>query len=115
MAEQPLFAVQAPAVAGERAVRADHPVAGHDDRDRVAPVGQPDGAGGDRRLTQRGGYLAVADRLAVRDPGELGPHGELERRAARRERQVERGALAREVLTQLRGHRTEPAGTASPA
>lgn len=48
VAEQPLLSVQAPAVSGQRPVRADHPVAGHDDRDRVAAVRQPDRAGRDQ-------------------------------------------------------------------
>ena len=58
---------------------------GHDDRDRVAPVGEADRAGGDQRLAERGRDLAVADRHAVGDPGQLRPDRELERRAARRE------------------------------
>ena len=42
--EQPPLARQPPAVAAEGAVGRDHPVAGHDDRDRVAAVGLADGA-----------------------------------------------------------------------
>src|SRR3954470_9088658 len=44
--EQRALHGQAAAEAHELAVGADHPVAGHDDGDRVAPVGQPDGARG---------------------------------------------------------------------
>ena len=40
--QQPLLGRQPAAVAGQRAVRADHPVARDDDRDRVLPVRQPD-------------------------------------------------------------------------
>ena len=40
---------------------------------------------------QRGGDIAVTDCRAVGDPDELRPHGELEPRADRRERQVELG------------------------
>src|SRR6476660_4741144 len=52
--EQRLLALEAAAVAGERPVRPDHPVAGHDDghgvaadrrRDAADDVGAPDGAG----------------------------------------------------------------------
>ena len=42
--EQPLLALQPAAVAGERAVGADHAVAGHDDRDGRAPDGGADRA-----------------------------------------------------------------------
>ena len=64
--EQPPFGLDAAAVAGQRSVRADHPVARHDDRDRVAAVGQPDRPRRRRVPDGRGG-LAVAGRLAVRD------------------------------------------------
>src|SRR5580704_16097033 len=37
--EQPLFLVEAPRITGELAVGADHPVAGDEDRDRIAAVG----------------------------------------------------------------------------
>ena len=39
MVEQPLLAFEAAAIAGQAAVRADHPMAGHDDADRVLAVG----------------------------------------------------------------------------
>ena len=43
--EQPLLALEAAAVADQGAGLADHPVAGDDDADRVAAVGEPDRAG----------------------------------------------------------------------
>ena len=43
--QEELLVVQPAGVAAEAAVRADHPVAGHDDRDRVRRAGVPGGAG----------------------------------------------------------------------
>src|SRR5260370_24314243 len=48
--EQQLLAVQAAAVAGEAAVAADHPVARHDDGDRVGALGRTHAAPGGPRL-----------------------------------------------------------------
>ena len=64
--EQRLLHRQAAAVAAEAAAAAQHPVAGDDERDRVAAAG---GAGGaDRaRVAGLGGDLAVAAGLAVGD------------------------------------------------
>src|SRR3954451_5800596 len=104
--EQVPLAVQPAAVAGEAAVRADDPVAGHDDRDRVAAVG-----GADRprpvRAPDLPGDLAVAARLAVRDRGQRLPHAAQERRAVQREGEGELVALAREVLVELGAGRGE--------
>ena len=44
--EQSAFTVQAAAVSGEAAVRTDHPMARHDDADRIVAVGQTDGSKG---------------------------------------------------------------------
>src|SRR3984957_11949606 len=88
-AEQRFLAFQAAAVAGEAAVAADHPVARHDDRDRVGAVSQAYRARRDEPLAQRPGDVAVADRASVRDLGQLGPDGELERGPARRQRHGE--------------------------
>src|SRR6185436_11130122 len=95
--EQRLLALQAAAVAGERPVRPDHAVAGHDDgqgvaadrrRDAADDVGPPDGA---RDLAVRGG-------LAVRDVEQGAPDGEVEGARAQVEGEVlERAALAGEV------------------
>ena len=56
---------------------ADHPVAGHDHRQRVAGVGRPDGPDGGRP-TDRGGDLAVGAGLPGGDHAELLPDGLLE-------------------------------------
>ena len=47
MLQQPLFTFEPAAITGERAVRAYHTMARHDDANRVLAVGQPDGALGD--------------------------------------------------------------------
>src|SRR5699024_1968371 len=44
--EESLLAPQPAAVARKRAVRADDAMAGHDDRDRIGPVGRADGTHG---------------------------------------------------------------------
>ena len=97
--EEPL-AGEAAGVPGQAAARADHPVAGHDDADRVPAVGVPDrlrGAG----VAQFGGQLPVRAGFAVRDLRQQGPDLLLERRAARRELEVELAPRAREVLAEL--------------
>src|SRR6185369_17465018 len=100
--EQQFLALETATVAGQAAVAADHPVAGHDDRDRVGPVGQADHARGDQPLAERQRDVAVADRAPVRDLGQLGPHGHLERGPARRQRHGELLELAGEVRLELR-------------
>ena len=52
-AEQQRLALQAAGVPRERAVGADHPVAGQHDRQRVGAVGGPDGPRGPRRQAER--------------------------------------------------------------
>jgi hypothetical protein len=81
-------------------------VAGQDDRDRVGAIRGPDGAGA-VRAADVPRLFAVAARLAVGDLGQCTPAGQLELGPRRRERNVERLALAGEVLTQLRGHSIE--------
>ena len=83
MLEQPLLARQAAAVAGQRAVRADDAMAGHDDADRVLAVGQA------RRAHRLGladapRQLGVADGLAAPDLAQRPPDALLERGAGAR-------------------------------
>jgi hypothetical protein len=76
--EQVLLALQAAAVTGQVTSGAHDAVAGHDDADRVASVGQadrPGGAGPSDPL----GELAVGPRFAVRNLPQSGPHGALKR------------------------------------
>ena len=42
--QQPLLALHAAGIAGQRALRTDHPVAGHHDADRIRTVGHADRA-----------------------------------------------------------------------
>jgi hypothetical protein len=107
--EQVLLAFQAAAVAGEVTRGSDDAVAGHDDADRVASVGQadrPGGAGASDPL----GELAVGPCFAVRDLPQSGPHDALKRGADEIERQVELGALPTEILIQLPDHPGERSG-----
>lgn len=85
----------------------------HDDRNGVAAVGQshrPPGGG----LVDATRELAVADRLAVGDVLQRTPDASLERRAVHDERQIEAGALAREVVGQLAARIGECGGIVPP-
>src|SRR5687768_12513711 len=77
--EEGPLALEPSAVAHERAVRADHAVAGHDDRDRIAAVRQPDGAHA-ARVPELAGERSVGPGLAVGDLEQQGPHPPLELR-----------------------------------
>src|SRR5690606_14175215 len=98
--EQEGLGGQAAAETGERAIGADHPVAGQHDGQRVAAVGGADRA-------HRGGTPDVARQVAVAPGASVGnrsqrpPHLALEAGAMQRQRQVERLAAAVEILLQL--------------
>src|SRR5580704_11221292 len=79
--EQPLFAFEAAAVAGERTVSADHAMAGHDDADGIRTVGEADGANSFRPANLFG-ELAVGDRRAAGNCAERAPDFLLEVGAA---------------------------------
>ena len=64
--EQELLGRQAAAVSGQRAVGADHAMAGHDDRQRIGPVGQADRATG-VRIADATRQFRVADRDCRRE------------------------------------------------
>src|SRR4051794_8933349 len=96
--EQCPLGSEAAGVPRERAVGADHAVAGDDDRDPVAAVGAADRS---RDAAELARELAVGGRLAVRDRAQAGPDRELERRAVLGQREVEFRALAGEVLVEL--------------
>ena len=102
--QQPGLRLEAAAEADEAAVAADDAVARHDDRQWVAPVRRADRPGL-AVVAEAAGLLAVADRLAVRDRRQPPPRLQLERRAERSQRQVERLTVAVEVLAELRGRR----------
>ena len=100
MIEQPLLPPPAAAVAAERTVGPDDAVAGNDDGDLVLAVDAADGADGAGR-SDAARHVGVRPRLAVWDLAERLPRGELERRAALLQRQVEVAPRAGEVLAQL--------------
>src|SRR6187551_186855 len=85
--EELALAVETPSVAAQRTVRADHPMARHENRDRVGSVG-----GTDRsdcvRLTDRSCDVGVAAGLPDRNPAKLAPHGFLETGAANIDRKL---------------------------
>src|SRR5690242_5786154 len=81
MLEQPTLAFEPAAIAGEAAVGADDPVAGYDDRDRIAAVRKPDGAAR-LRHPEPGSECAVGHRLSSRNGAQRRPYGLLERGAA---------------------------------
>src|SRR5207244_2095435 len=78
--EQPSFAFYAAAIAGERAVRADHPMTRHDDANRIGPIGQTNRSNGSRTSKLRR-QRTIGQGLAGRDRGESGPYAALERSA----------------------------------
>lgn len=100
--EEPGFAVEAAAVAGEFSRGADDAVAGDDDGEKVVSVGAADGArgcgGGDG-----GGLLAVGAGFAGGDGAEVGPGAEFEGRAGGGEGAGEVKAVAGEVVAELAG------------
>src|SRR5215475_4026177 len=111
--EQEPLAVEPAAVAGQAAVRADHAVAGHDQRHGVAAVRRSYRAGavGAADLL---GDLAIAAGLAVRDRQQRVPDVLLELGAAHVELDVELDALAREVLVELLDHIRERLACIAP-
>src|SRR6185437_4456117 len=88
----------AAAIAAERAAGRQHAVAGNEDRQRVAAAGLAHGA---RSRGERPGEIAIAARLAVGDVAHELPDAQLEGRAARLQRQVERFELAGEIGVKL--------------
>src|SRR3954464_5642465 len=99
--EEGLLALDAAGVAGEGAVGADHPVAGDDDRDGVAAVGQADRAGGGVGLAEPLRDRAVRRGVAVADLEQLSPDGLLEVAPRRVEGEVELLEVALEVRREL--------------
>src|SRR5690348_4667135 len=73
-------------------------MAGNDDRDRVAPAGAADGARGRADCRSE---IAVAAGFAIGDLLHRRPDAVFERRAHRRERQIEMRQLALEISLEL--------------
>src|SRR5579862_6873730 len=99
-AEEKSLRVEAAAKSHERPVAADHAMARNDDRKRIPAVRRADRANR-VGLADRARQLSVTDRPAVRNLRQLAPHRLLERRARRRERQIEGSAFRREILFEL--------------
>ena len=99
--EQEALGVEPAAVAGERAVRADHAVARDHDRDRIRAV-RGAGRADRRRAPDPRGELGVRDRRAVADALQLLPDALLERRPGRR-RPAGRTSCARRRSTPRAG------------
>jgi hypothetical protein len=100
--QQRALALQTTGVARERAILAQHAVAGHHHADRVAPHGGPHGAHR-CRSAQLLAERAIAGGVAATDGQQRTPHVLLKWCAARQvQRQFEPGAFAAQVLVQLR-------------
>src|SRR6266571_1768323 len=98
--QQPLLAPAPAAIAAERPVGSNHPMARDDDRDAVLAVDAADGADGARR-SDAARHVRIRPRLAVGDLAERAPRGELELRAALLQREIEIAPRPREILAQL--------------
>lgn len=97
MAQEPLFAPETAAVAGEFAVAGKNAVARDDDGDGVLAVG---GAHGSDSLGVANGVgdVLVGEEATVRDGEEFLPDALLEGRAGRFQGEVESLALALEIF-----------------
>ena len=91
--KQLLLPLDSPAIAAERAVAADHSVAGDQHTDVIIAVG---GANRPHRfgLTDRRRDLGIAARFACRDLAQLAPHCLLKSSASHIDRQGRRGERA---------------------
>ena len=100
MVEQPLLAPEAAGIAGERAVRADHAMAGQDDGAAVEPVGVGDGAHGGGTADALRHFL-VGARFAGRNAAQLVPDRLLELGAGVGDLRGEVEIPAGEIVLQL--------------
>src|SRR5688572_18152374 len=100
MCEQPLLALDAAAVSGQRPVRSDHAMTRDDHRNRIRAVGRTDRTNRGR-LADATRELAVRDRVAVRKLEQRVPDRQLKWCSARRELEIERLALARKIFVDL--------------
>ena len=103
LGEEPRLAGELATVVGEPAARADDPVTGQDDGDRVGPVGRPRRAAETRPPPK-------PPRLAVGNPGERGLHPAPERCALGHRRHLEPPQLAREAGVERRTLASEHGG-----
>ena len=104
--EQELLAIESSAESGQLSVRADYPVARHDDRDRIRTAGCSD-CSRKRFVAERFGKSTVTPRLTVRNLFEEFPDRTLELVARRSKFDFEVLPFAREVLVELGDDRFE--------
>jgi hypothetical protein len=111
--------MDATAEAGQRAVRADHPMARQDERQRVPPVRRADCSRSRAAKPEPPCLLAVAHRLSVGDRCEGEPAAALEVGPVQFEGEVEHHAIAVEIFVKLtrgvRKHRRAPLRADAPA
>ena len=100
--EEDSLAVHASAISAHRAIRVDDAVAGDDHGERITRVRLTDRLESFRAI-DRNGDITVAGGFRVRDLHQSAPDFELKRGAVRRERKVEYGSFAQEVLAELAG------------
>jgi hypothetical protein len=100
MGQQPFFAIETAAEAGQRAVGTDHPMTGNDDSDRIAAIREADGPRS-VGIVQALGELSVAARLTERNFCQFAPDALLKLGAIHAQRQIEFAALAGEIFFQL--------------
>ena len=103
--EQPLFALQTAAVAGEAAVFADDAVAGNEDGEAVGTVGGGHGAYGGR-FSKLFGQRLIMGGFAVRDGLQRVPHPPLKRAAGGVQRHAKLAARTLEIFAQLGLHQS---------
>src|SRR4051794_35025456 len=105
MLQQPFLAVDAAAVTGQRAIHADHAMAGYDDTDRVQAIGGP-GRAHRLRPAAAGGELGIGPGLTRADLAQSSPDLALERRPGTFDRdRIDRGEIAGEERLQPIPHR----------
>ncbi|MNW49215.1 hypothetical protein D3C74_266240 [compost metagenome] len=100
--KQPGFHLQAAAVAGERAVFADYPMAGNGDQQRVGSDRRTNGADGGR-FSDGLGDIRVRTGLPEGNVAKRLPYRELKRRSPQIEGEGETFAFGRQILRQLSG------------
>ena len=98
--QQISFDFKAATVPAERAIRRNHPMAGDDNRDRIAIVGHADRSKAPRPPDSTRD-VAIAPGLPVRDSEESPPAGQLKVGSTQIQWEIELPALAGKVLVQF--------------
>src|SRR5450755_3986885 len=95
--QQPAFEIKTATITAQRAARRDHPMAGHDDRDRIPVVGHANGAAS-QWASNGACNFQVAARLTIRNFQERVPACKLELRPTQIEGKGKLAALTREIF-----------------